>query len=281
MLTVVATFLFFWGLYFLLGNPFLAGGLDLVVALDDGAGLKRGDRVYLTGVDVGTVEDVDLLGLGGVVVHVRVRDDLALPEDTRARVMGDVFGAHTMALEPGRSVLRLEDGDTLSGAAVPQITEIAATLGRQASDVLIAADSLLSPQALRDLHATTAILPKSAAELRAALAEFTLTATAFRRTAEGLADAGMGQAMTATLGEVQRTAEALTSATQTMERALERSLGSFESVMGKVDRGEGTLGKLVNDSSLYMELSNTLREMRMLTTDIRERPGRYINLRIF
>ena len=56
---------------------------------------------------------------------------------------------------------------------------------------------------------------------------------------------------------------------------------SFASVMAKIDQGQGTLGRLVNDSSLYMEFHQTLREMRLLAGDIRERPGRYINLRIF
>jgi hypothetical protein len=32
---------------------------------------------------------------------------------------------------------------------------------------------------------------------------------------------------------------------------------------------------------MYNELNNTLREMRALATDIRERPGRYINVRVF
>jgi phospholipid/cholesterol/gamma-HCH transport system substrate-binding protein len=53
------------------------------------------------------------------------------------------------------------------------------------------------------------------------------------------------------------------------------------SVMTKIDRGQGTLGKLVNDSTLYVELNLMLREMGALATDLRERPSRYINLRIF
>jgi phospholipid/cholesterol/gamma-HCH transport system substrate-binding protein len=62
---------------------------------------------------------------------------------------------------------------------------------------------------------------------------------------------------------------------------MERSLGSFASVLDKIDQGRGTLGRLVNDPSLYVELNQTLREMSQLAADIRERPSRYINLRIF
>jgi phospholipid/cholesterol/gamma-HCH transport system substrate-binding protein len=62
---------------------------------------------------------------------------------------------------------------------------------------------------------------------------------------------------------------------------MERSLNTMERVLLRIERGDGTLGRLVNDPALYDELSLTLREFRLLAADIRERPGRYINLRIF
>jgi phospholipid/cholesterol/gamma-HCH transport system substrate-binding protein len=62
---------------------------------------------------------------------------------------------------------------------------------------------------------------------------------------------------------------------------MERSLNTFTSVLAKIDEGQGTLGRLVNDSTLYFEFHQTLREMGALATDIRERPQRYINLRVF
>ena len=46
---------------------------------------------------------------------------------------------------------------------------------------------------------------------------------------------------------------------------MERSLGPLQSVFAKVDQGQGTLGKLVNDTSLYTELNGAARELRALT----------------
>jgi phospholipid/cholesterol/gamma-HCH transport system substrate-binding protein len=93
----------------------------------------------------------------------------------------------------------------------------------------------------------------------------------------GDAVTGATEATTRTMEEVRRSAEALTSAAASMER----SLTAIERVLGRIDRGEGTIGRLVNDPALHDELSITLREFRLLATDIRERPGRYINVRIF
>jgi phospholipid/cholesterol/gamma-HCH transport system substrate-binding protein len=284
LLTLVATVVFFWGLYYLLGNPVLKGGMDVVVTLDDGAGLKRGDRVQLQGVEVGSVRGIRLAPAGGVTAELRLNDNIVLPADTRVTVRGDVFGAHTVDIVPGVALVKLEEGDTIRGMATPALPDLAAGLSEQARSVLTAADSLLSPQAVRDVHATAEVLPESARELRAAFAELRLAAAALRRTAENVETAQTGEAVTRAVGEVERTAQALSAAAVSMQESLgtmQVGLGSFASVMAKIDGGQGTLGRLVNDSSLYMEFNQTLRELGALTTDIRERPSRYINLRIF
>jgi phospholipid/cholesterol/gamma-HCH transport system substrate-binding protein len=284
LLTIVAAVVFFWGLYYLLGNPVLKGGMDVVVMLDNGAGLKRGDRVQLQGVEVGSVRSIRLAPTGGVTAELRLNDNIVLPADTRVTVRGDVFGAHTVDIVPGAALVKLEEGDTIRGIATPALPDLAAGLSEQARSVLSAADSLLSPAAVRDVHATAEVLPESARELRAAFAELRLAAAALRRTAEGVETAETGVAVSRAVSEVERTAQALTAAANSMQLSLStmhEGLGSFASVMAKIDDGQGTLGRLVNDSSLYMEFNQTLREIGALTTDIRERPTRYINLRIF
>jgi phospholipid/cholesterol/gamma-HCH transport system substrate-binding protein len=257
--------------------------MDVVVALDNGAGLKRGDRVQLQGVEIGSVRGVKLAERG-VTAELRLNDNILLPADTRASVRGDVFGAHTVDLLPGGAMVKLEEGDTIRGAATPALPDLAVDLSARAQSVLLAADSLLSPEAVRDVHATAQVLPESARELRAAFAELRAASAALRRTAEGVETAQTGQAVSRAVAEVERTAQALTAAATTMEQSLgtmRTSLGSFASVMAKIDGGEGTIGRLVNDPSLYDEFHQTLREISALTTDIRERPSRYINLRIF
>jgi phospholipid/cholesterol/gamma-HCH transport system substrate-binding protein len=276
-LTIVATLLFFWGLFWMLGTPLFRGGMDVVVVLDNGAGLKRSDPVQLQGVRVGNVTDIRLAPAGGVLVGVRLNDDLALTSDTRAVVRGDVFGAHLVQLINGESMLRLSAGDTIRGVASPELSQIAGDLGARVESVLISADALLSPEAVRDVHATASVLPASAQELRAAFEELRYASAALRRTAERVESSDTGERLTSTLAEVERGARSLNAAAGRMEE----SLGAFASVLGKIDDGRGTLGLLVNDSTMYLEMNQTLREMRALATDIRERPSRYISVRIF
>jgi phospholipid/cholesterol/gamma-HCH transport system substrate-binding protein len=277
LLTLLAIAIFFVGMNFLLSNPVLRGGMDLHLRLDDGAGLKRGDRVHLQGVEIGTVRNVRLAEGNFVVVEVRIGDGLALPVDTRATIQGDVFGAHSVELVPGPSLLSLADGDTIQGGAASQITEIASNLSDKAQAVLSSVDSLLSPGAVRDVHATAAVLPAGAAELRAAFAELKAAAAALRRTAEEVEEVRTGEAIVGAVAEIERSAEAMTAAVEKVDR----SFGTLAALLDKIDRGQGTLGRLVNDSSLYVGFDQAIREMGLLAADIRERPSRYITLRIF
>jgi phospholipid/cholesterol/gamma-HCH transport system substrate-binding protein len=277
LLTIFGTVFFFWGLYWMLGTPLLRGGMDVTVALDDGGGMKRSDIVQLQGVQVGTVKTVRLNPDGGVIVGLRLDDNIVLSADTRAVVRGDVFGAHIVELIPGKAMVKLGARDTIRGGSSPQLTQLASDLSARVESVLISADSLLSPSAVRDVHATAAVLPSSAQELRAAFAELRLAAAALRRSTENVEAAEAGTALRGAIAEVEQTARALNAAAGRMEQ----SLGSFASVMQKIDSGQGTLGRLINDTTTIQEFNYTLREVRALATDIRERPSRYITVRIF
>lgn len=275
-LTILAVGVFFWGLYYLLGNPVLRGGMDVIVSLPSGGGMKRGDRVTLQGVEIGSVKDIDLRP-NGVTATLRLTQTFPLPADTRATVTGDVFGAHTLELIPGTALVKLEKGDTLRGMMAPALAEAAAQLSARAQTTLQRANELLSPEAVANLHATAAVMPASAEQLRAAFAELRLASAALRRTAEGLEDAKTGQALNAAIGRVDSTARAMT----LVAASVDRSLGSLHSVFEKIDRGDGTLGRLVNDTTLYSNLNGAARDIRALAADMKANPKRYLTIDVF
>ncbi|HEX7120498.1 MAG TPA: MlaD family protein [Longimicrobiales bacterium] len=277
LLVVVAGGLFVWGLYFLMGNPIWRSTTDVALLLEDAGGLKRNDRVQVNGVQVGTVRDVRLLAPEEVWVELRLDEGVELPADTRARLTADFFGTSTVELVPGTALVRLEAGDTIRGIPSPALTDVISELGGRAQSILTNADSLLSAQALADVHATAAVLPATAREIRDAFRQLRFAAESLRRTAEGVESAEAGPELALALEELQGSARAFTSAAT----AMERSLDAMASVLAKIDRGQGTLGRLVNDSTLYAELHQAIREVRLLATDVRERPKRYINVDVF
>src|SRR3989440_9277342 len=62
---------------------------------------------------------------------------------------------------------------------------------------------------------------------------------------------------------------------------LTAATGSLKTVLDKMEKGEGTLGKMATDTMLYRNLNETLTSLSALLKDLRERPGRYINVKVF
>jgi len=59
------------------------------------------------------------------------------------------------------------------------------------------------------------------------------------------------------------------------------SIGQLESILKKMDSGEGTMAKLINDGQLYENLNSTSNNLNYLLQDLRLNPKRYINVSVF
>jgi phospholipid/cholesterol/gamma-HCH transport system substrate-binding protein len=62
---------------------------------------------------------------------------------------------------------------------------------------------------------------------------------------------------------------------------LNRTTASLQAIIGRLERGEGTLGKLTADEQLYDNLNSTVNNLNALITDIQANPRKYINLEVF
>ena len=58
-------------------------------------------------------------------------------------------------------------------------------------------------------------------------------------------------------------------------------LTTGDSVLSKINHGQGSLGLLVNDPSLYRRADSVFAELKALAADIRANPKKYISLRLF
>ena len=58
-------------------------------------------------------------------------------------------------------------------------------------------------------------------------------------------------------------------------------MNAIASLAGKLDRGEGSLGLLVHDPTLYQRSDSLLQALQALVADVRANPRRYVSLRVF
>ena len=51
--------------------------------------------------------------------------------------------------------------------------------------------------------------------------------------------------------------------------------------MEGIEQGEGSVGKLLKDDGLYINLENASKELEELLREIKEHPRRFVNISIF
>lgn len=207
---------------------------------------------------------------------------------------------------------RSAGGSALPGATLPDIAQLTAVAGRIAGDVASVAgrfEVAFDDEAARELRSSI----RNFATLSASLSQ---TVKAQSRNLDALsADMRRGMNRLANAAEsVDRVAHRVDSSTATgqvrhivddiavaattlkemseemraMSRQLTRAQGRLESVltttdsvMLKINTGQGSIGLLVNDPSLYRNGDSLVTELRALIADIKAHPRKYVNLRVF
>lgn len=123
------------------GQTRLAGGelsgLRIYATFNRVDGLTEGAPVYVSGIDVGRVQQMTLVDNNRARVTLWIRPGVALPVDTAAAVHTDgLFGTKFMNLDPGGADAMLGDGDTITftqdALIVSQLLELIIAQGRAA-----------------------------------------------------------------------------------------------------------------------------------------------------
>ena len=60
-----------------------------------------------------------------------------------------------------------------------------------------------------------------------------------------------------------------------------RVVQQADSLMTRLQHGNGTLGMLASDSTLYRETTSAVIEFRELLADIKEHPKKYLKISVF
>jgi phospholipid/cholesterol/gamma-HCH transport system substrate-binding protein len=89
--------------------------------------------------------------------------------------------------------------------------------------------------------------------------------------------AGSGDDLARAVARADSTLAVARATTETLQRAS----FSLEVILQRMESGEGTLGRLSTDSTLYDNLTAAAESIRALATDLREHPGRYVKIKIF
>ncbi len=268
---------------FLLTDPStFRGRYRISTVVEDAGGIRRGDPVQMRGVNIGRVMSFSM-DPQGVRITLEIEGAWHFPIDSRCRlVSGGILGGRTVEIVEGSSPEQISGGGEIPGEQAEGLLDLSTELGKDAQSVLGQMKNLLA-------EPTLAAIQGSAQELQALLARLSqlaenqgreiaqLTAS-LNRSALGLEDAaGSGDELARA---VARADSALLTVNRTSEVVL-RASESLQTILLRIQAGEGTLGQLSTNSVLYETLTEALESVRLLAEDIRENPGRYVKIEIF
>ncbi len=282
---VLVGFVVFTGfMFWLTGRSIVSKAVTVPVVFKNVSGLKEGDPVRVSGVKKGRVGGVRLQRVGRVTVMLSIDPEVRPHKDARATVASaDFLGAKYVDYDPGANDTMLAAAQAIEGLTEEQFADVAQGAAKSAQELIANVNKGLNPgQLASDIHNTLLATQRGMNALTTATNGPAVQQTqATLKSLEGVMarlDTLLGNANAVNTGKRLDTLS--TNLTQLTGR-LADATGSLKGLLDKMNKGEGTLGRMASDTMLYNNLNGTLKSLTDLLTDLKERPGRYLTVKVF
>ena len=305
LLIVVAILLMYWGINFLKGNDIFAPDRFYYVVYENTEGLNVAKPVNINGFKIGQISEMyfhpDLTGK--IVVKFIVINDYPIPSNSIAKIHNmSLLGEKAIAIDLGSSFELAEPGDTLIGAVDGSLTdemnEQIGPIKTKVENLLGSLDTavgmvrgFLTDQTRKNFNSTFVNLSKTFENLESASRSLDEVLTTNQQ------DLGAFIQNLASISEnLKNNNEALTvtisnfsSITDTIVKAdiyntfaqLNSALRQADTVMQKINNGDGSIGMLINDPQLYDNLKEASNSLNRLILDIKYNPNKYVQFSVF
>lgn len=282
---IIGIVVLFVGMNFLKGIIVFSNDNSYKVVMRDINGLSASSPVYANGFQVGVVRNIlyDYEGVnGGIIVTIDVDNKMRIPVGTTAEVSSDLMGNLKLNLILSDNMREsIEPGGVIIGSLGKGMMDEVAQMMPQLKALLPKLDSILtnvniimSDPALKSIidnvNGATDNLNKSSAQLNKMMTQFESTMP------------GMLQKVDATLSNTEQITSDIAKAdvAATMKN-ISVTLQNCRELTDKLNSNEGSLGKFINDPSLYDNLNATMRDADSLMIDLKSHPKRYVHFSIF
>ncbi|AWH74854.1 MCE family protein [Dokdonia sp. Dokd-P16] len=291
ILVIAALLLVIFGYNYLKGNNLLDKSKILYAKYDNVEGLAPSSQVTINGLPVGRVMSIDFADSSGkLVVKFVVEKDFEFSNNSLARVYGGgLIGGKSLAIVPSYEKGRnAKTGDTLPGEMGEGIMELVnerlTPLQNQVEKVIGDTDSLL-------VNVNSVLDRDTRANLRDAIANFTAASLEMKgisKSVNGLLASNQDK-LDRTITNLDKMSGNFATLSDSLSKIqmgqmvadLEKTIADFQELSNKLNSPEGTVGKLLNDDQLYLNLDRTANQMGDLLQDMKLNPKRYVHFSLF
>ena len=287
IVVAIAAIILFLGIIWIKEYRFNVERYKYGVLFPNVGALGVGDPVTVSGVKKGTVESIILSG-GDVLVTFNLTTDVKLKKDAKFTVMNiGLMGERFVDVSPGHSPELLDLSSPVKGFYDTGIPEVMGMAGQMLDEIrrLVAhLEGIFGTEwsqesfreTIKDLRKLSAdlvtLLDRNKDKLEKTATDLSYTSSELKVLVERNKE------------KLQSSVDNFTSSSarlDTITTTLSSLSVSLKNLTQKIESGEGTFGKLVNDSTLYNDLRKTTNNLDELVTDIKKNPKKYLKVSLF
>ena len=296
-LASVSMLLLFLGFNFLKGKDLFEHRKKIYAIFNNVDGLELSNSVSIKGLDVGSVYAIRSTdkSINGILVTISMKMDVDIPKNSVAIINTGLINSSTIIIQKGDASDFVADGDTLTtiekGGILSEVQRNLSPVMRNLNMTLGSLDSLIrvvgglfDPGVKNNFSSIIANLARSSASLQMLLNERTSSLARSMTHLDSFTNnlASNNQRITGTLSNLEKTTDKLANAKidETLQ-SVQGAMNSLKDAINKINSTNGTMGLLLNDKKLYLNLESTARSLNILLDDLRMHPKRYVNISVF
>lgn len=303
IITVFSVTLLVLGFNFLKGKDVFTDTIDVYAEYEHINGIKVSNPVLYNGFTIGSITDLEVSPKGTIVATLTIKPGFNIPDNTIAKIASqDLLGAMAIELVFGDSRTFIEEGDTLRSdiqmslaesvnSEVLPVKQKAEKLLGTVDSILVSIQYILNPNFRNNIDQSFASIKRSIETLEVTAtrvdsmvkfqsARFKVITNNIESISTNLKN--NNQKITDILSNIDQITDSLAKVSfiETIDRA-NKALADVATITEKINKGEGTLGLLVNDDKLYHNLNQSSRDLDKLLVDLRLNPKRYVHISVF
>ena len=305
LLGIVILVVTYFGIGFLKGSQLFKDTGKYYVYYDRVDGLNTSSLVLVNGYKIGKVAKIELLPDKDckLLVTLELQNEFPIPDSSVAAIVStDIMGTKGIEMHFSDKTTYHKPGDFLIGktqenlkdqisAEVLPVKRAVEDLVVEITDVIDIISGVFNEDTRKNLEESFASLRNSLVHLEHSVGHLdNIMAKETDDIVDILANVKtLSDSLAASSDEINDFINNISTFSDTLVALnLTRTVNEVNSVVAKVNevvdrvnRGEGTLGELIKDNTLALQVENATMNLDKLLTDIRVHPKKYINLSVF
>lgn len=289
----VATLIVVLGILLLGKSNFLVNGMLVNMTVQNAEGLGVGDDVLYRGIVAGSVQSISL-GPRGVLVVLKLPGAPKIPDNSTFSIRdSSLLGGKEVDITAGTSSAYLQPNAEVAGQSQPGLLNIAqqsSGLSQRLNTILGNVDTLSGPQTTQNLYAALQSLTELTNSLQLLVSANTHNVSSTLANLKNVSASAtttmsnLNQISSENRTSVHSLLVEMNATTRQLQSVIQQTsvtVAELNQVLKSLQDGRGSLGKLMVDDSLYVEMKAAVQQFDSLVKDIKANPKKYVTVKIF